>query len=193
MGVSGKPVPSRKVPSTVHSFSRRPRQPLISVPPPRPSPLVYCAVRVEQLALIKCGERALRAQIEPVLRNSSGRGGGRSSSSVLTLRTRRHVALPAEHRIVINRFRVGIFEVRGKTIAQPAAQLKLRFLPRGVATRGAVHEIRWTGRTWIGCADRIGIGQKLLRAVRALHADIGGHDLERSRQIPLHGKSQVCA
>ena len=45
-GVSGRPLPAVIWLTTVHCFSRRPRQPLSSVPPCRPWPVVYCNVAV---------------------------------------------------------------------------------------------------------------------------------------------------
>ena len=155
------------------------------------------------MTLIEGGEGTLGAEVEPVLRDamwpmrlarwwpSSGRG--LSGVLALACRGRRSLAagddmtLASEVRVIVNRLRIGVEQRCGETAAQSAAQLQLPRLTRGVSTRGLIDETRRTVRARIGCANRIGVGQKLLYAARPFDAEIGCSQLQRRRQIALHG------
>ncbi len=56
---------------------------------------------------------------------------------------------------------------------------------RGIAARSLIDKSRRTAGTRIGCADRIGVGQKLLHAARAFDAEVGRGQLQRAGQIAL--------
>ncbi len=163
-------------------------------------PTGVLGLQVKQVPLIEAGKRALRMQVKPVLRDGRrrrralcgtrrGQAPARALSGTRTrptggcrsLVTAGDVALAAQERVIIDRFRKRIKQRRREAAAQPAPQLQLRRLPCGIPARRLIDKTRWTAGTRIDCSDGISIGQELLHSSRPFDPQVGCGELQRSR------------
>src|ERR1700691_5159287 len=109
------------------------------------------------MTLIEAGKRTLGMQVEPVLRDGwcragrALRGGRRCSTRAAILAwsvggrcsalvAGHDVTLAAQHRVIINRLGKRVEQRCGEPATQPAAQLYLPRLARGITTRGLIHK-----------------------------------------------------